>query len=278
MNKAGVVGLGQIGGGVAACLARAGMLAGTYDVRADASDKWEGVSKPLASPAELGKLCDTVLIAVVSAQQAEDVLNGPDGLLSTLARDSTVILLSTVSLEDLKRIRSLTEAAGVGLVDCGVTGGPRSAQNGLVCLAGGDEATLAKAAPVLDGFAKKVVYMGGPGAGMAAKIARNVIVYNVWMAGHEGARLARAAGIDVRKLADAIDASAEAVAGPALWMNRPTDPDGDAQEKALREHVVVMLEKDLGAALELAESLHVSLPVAQASLKEANVMVGLKSE
>ena len=278
MRKAGVVGLGAIGGGVAVCLARAGMLAGTYDVRADAADKWEGVSKPLGSPAELGRLCDTVLIAVVSAKQTVDVLSGPDGLLAGAQPGLNVVLVSTVSLEDLKGIRALTDKAGVGLVDCGVTGGPAAAYNGLVCLAGGDEPALGEVKEVLDAFAKKVVYMGGPGAGMAAKIARNVVVYEVWMAGYEGARLAKAAGLDVRKLAEAIEASAEAVAGPSLWMNRKADPDTDPGEKALRQTVVGLLEKDLDAALDLARTLDVPLPVAERTRRSAEVLLGLKSE
>ena len=138
MQKAGVIGLGQIGGGVAICLARAEVLEAVYDVRPDASAKLPGVPAVAASPAEVAQRCDIVLIAVVDAKQVRDVLTGTDGVLSQARPGLTVVLLATVSLKDLTKLRKLTDAAGVGLVDCGVTGGPAAANNGLVCLVGAD--------------------------------------------------------------------------------------------------------------------------------------------
>src|SRR3546814_6856333 len=64
--------------------------------------------------------------------------------------DLTIVLLATVPLQDLKQIRELTDAAGVALVDCGVTGGQTVRQNGLVCLVGADEVAFARARPVLE--------------------------------------------------------------------------------------------------------------------------------
>ncbi len=277
MTKAGVIGLGQIGGGVAICLARAGVLAAVYDVRPDASAGLDGVPPVVATPAELARQCDVVLIAVVNAKQIKDVLNGPDGVLSAARPGLDVVLLSTISLPDLAEIRKLTDAAGVGLVDSGVTGGPAAARNGLVCLVGADDAVLARVKPTLEAFAQNVAHMGPPGSGMAAKIARNVIVYTVWRAGYEGARLAAAAGVDVRKLAAAIDASAANVGGPTTWMTRP-DPATDAAELRLREGTLGLLDKDLAAALELAGALDIELPMAQLARDSARLIMGLDHE
>lgn len=275
MHKAGVIGLGQIGGGVAICLARAGVLAAVYDVRPDAAAKLEGVPAVAASPAEVARACDVVLIAVVDAKQVRDVLTGTDGVLSQARPGLNVVLLATVSLKDLAGLRKLTDAAGVGLVDCGVTGGPAAARNGLVCLVGADEALLEAVRPTLEAFALQVAHMGPPGAGMAAKIARNVIVYTTWRAGYEGARLASAAGVDVRKLAAAIDASATNVGGPTMWMSR-ADPATDAGEHALREATLGLLDKDLAAALDLAASLDIDLPMAVLAKKSARTIMGIE--
>jgi 3-hydroxyisobutyrate dehydrogenase len=277
MTKAGVIGLGQIGGGVAICLARAGVLAAVYDVRPDAATALVGVPPVVATPAELARQCDVVLIAVVDAKQIRDVLTGPDGVLAAARPGLDVVLLSTISLPDLGEIRQLTDAAGVGLVDSGVTGGPAAAHNGLVCLVGADDAVLARVRPALEAFAKSVAHMGPPGSGMAAKIARNVIVYTVWRAGYEGARLAAAAGVDVRKLAAAIDASAANVGGPTTWMLRP-DPATDAAELRLREATLGLLDKDLAAALALAASLDIDLPMAELARSSARVVMGLDRE
>lgn len=275
MRNAGVIGLGQIGGGVAICLARAGVLGAVYDVRPDASGNLDGVPPVAASPAEVARSCDVVLIAVVDSRQVRDVLTGTDGVLSQARPGLTVVLLATVSLKDLAKLRKLTDAAGVGLVDCGVTGGPAAARNGLVCLVGADDDVLARVKPTLDAFALQVAHMGPPGAGMAAKIARNVIVYTTWRAGYEGARLAAAAGVDVRKLAAAIDASATNVGGPTTWMSR-ADPATDAGEHALREATLGLLDKDLSAALELAASFDLDLPMAALSKKTARTIMGIE--
>src|SRR3546814_7056067 len=79
--------------------------------------------------------------------------------------------------------------------------------------------------------------MGGPNAGMAAKIARNVVVFGCLRAGYEGAALARAAGVDVQQLVRVIENSSDGVGGPMMLMGRPADPETDPEEAKLREYV-----------------------------------------
>ena len=276
MAKAGVIGLGVIGSGVALCLARAGILTAVYDVRKNAADELEGVPPVISSPRELAEKSDVVIIAVVSAEQTIDVLNGPDGVLAAARPDLNIVLVATVSLEALQKIRALTDAAGVGLVDCGVTGGQAARTNGLVCLVGATPERLAAVKPVLDGFAKSVAHMGGPNAGMAAKIARNVVVYGCLRAGYEGASLARAAGVDVRQLAQVIEDSSDGVGGPMMLMGRPGDPLTNPDEAKVREYVLGLMHKDLDAALDLGKALHVSLPLVELTQATGRETAGLK--
>jgi 3-hydroxyisobutyrate dehydrogenase len=278
MARAGVIGLGVIGTGVALCLARAGLLEAVHDIRPEAANGLEGVPAVLASPAEVAKKCDTILIAVVSAQQTIDVLSGPAGILSQARPGLNVVLLATVSLDDLQKIRALTDAAGVGLVDSGVTGGQKARENGLVCLVGAAPETFAAVKPVLDGFAKSVALMGGPGAGMAAKIARNVVVFGCLRAGYEGAALARAAGVNVAQLVQVIEDSAEGVGGPMMLMGRPGNPQTDPDEAKLREYVRSLMLKDLAAALDLGKSVKVALPLVELTVKTDRVTTGLDLE
>ena len=275
MTKAGVIGLGVIGSGVAICLARAGLLGAVYDVRTEASDGLEGVPAVASSAAEVARQCDVVLIAVVSAKQTIDVLSGPDGILSQARPGLDIVLLATVSMTDLTQIRAITDAAGVALVDSGVTGGQRARQNGLVCLVGAEAAVFERVRPALDGFAKSVALMGGPGAGMAAKIARNVIVYGCLRAGYEGAALARAAGVDVRQLTQVIEDSSEGVGGPMMLVGRPNDPATDADEAKLREYTRGLMNKDLDAALDLGKTLKIALPLVELTRSTDRATVGL---
>lgn len=277
MLHAGVIGLGQIGGGVALCLARAGSLAAVYDVRPDAADKLEGVPACAASPAAVGRACDVVVIAVVSAEQALSVLTGEEGLLAAARPGLSVVLLSTVSLESLRELSRLVTDAGAMLIDCGVTGGPAAATGGLTCLVGGEEADVARVRPVLESFSQAVFHMGPPAAGMAAKIARNVIVFGSIRVGYEAELLARAAGIDVAQLAALVDQSTENVLTPTSLMKRPS-PASDPAERKVREMVLELMKKDLEAAQSLAAELGVRVPVADISHDTAAKVLGLESE
>lgn len=276
MATAGVIGLGAIGGGVATCLARAGMLTAVNDLTPAIVERWPTIGQVTGSNAEVGRLADTVLIAVLSADQVIEVLSGPDGVLSQARPAMNIVVLSTVSLTDLKRIRAITDAAGVGLIDSGVTGGPKAAENGLICLVGGDEKPLAAVMPVIDAFARSVSVMGGPGAGMAAKIARNIVVYGSARAGYEAAALCKAAGIDVHQLTRVIEDSADAVGGPMMMMGRPLDPLTDEAEGKLRLYVLGQLDKDLEAALDLGATLGVELPLAKLTRETGRAVVGLE--
>lgn len=277
MATAGVIGLGAIGGGVATCLARAGMLTAVNDLSPAIVERWPTIGQVTGSNAEVGRLADTVLIAVLSAEQVIEVLSGPEGVLSQARPGMNIVVLSTVSLTDLKRIRAITDAAGVGLIDSGVTGGPKAAENGLICLVGGDEKPLAAVMPVIDAFARSVSVMGGPGAGMAAKIARNIVVYGSARAGYEAAKLCKAAGIDVHQLTRVIEDSADAVGGPMMMMGRPLDPLTDEGEGKLRLYVLGQLDKDLEAALDLGATLGVELPLAKLTRETGRQVVGLES-
>ena len=259
--KAGVIGLGEVGAGVALCLARAGLLGAVYDVRADAAKGLDGVPDCIASPAELARACDVIVIAVVSAEQTIDVLSGPQGILATAKPGTVLILQSTVSMDDLGHIRVLAAAAHVGLVDAGVAAGGRSAEKGIISMVGATDEDYQKALPVLEGFSRYVARMGGPGAGMMAKIARNTIVFGAIRAGYEGAMLAKAAGVDVAQFVKVMEDSVDGVTGPMAIARRPADPLSDEGEGKVRATMRKFMLKDMDAGMELAEVLGVNMQV-----------------
>jgi 3-hydroxyisobutyrate dehydrogenase len=264
----------MIGSGVALCLARSGHLAAVYDIRPDAAEGLDGVPTVTASPAAVAEAVDVVIVAVVSAKQTLDVLSGPDGVLAKARPGLKIVLVATVALNDLVEIRKVTDAAGVALIDCGVTGGQKARENGLVCLVGGGDADVAAVRPVLEGFAKLVAVMGGPGAGMAAKIARNMIVFGCLRAGYEAAVMCRNTGVDIHRLSDAIDASSEGVGGPLMLMTRP-DPAASEQEAGLREYTRGLMIKDLDAAIAAAADFGFSVPLIELTKATDMAVVGL---
>lgn len=278
MRTGGVIGLGGIGGGVAQCLQRSGQLAAIFDVRAEAADKVPGAPAMSASPRELAAASDCVLIAVLNGAQTIAVLSGADGVLAAGKRGQTVILLSTIAMADLETAQQLCAEAGVTLIDCGVTNGPKSGENGLICMAGGSEADLAAAKPIFDGFAQQVIHMGGPGAGMAAKIARNTTYFGCMRAGYEGAVIARNHGVDLEQLTMALAGDPNAGGGleGALSMVKRPDPVGNPQETQLREYFRMLMVKDLEVAIAEAARFGARLPMVELIMENAESTAGLE--
>ena len=278
MKTGGVIGLGGIGGGVAQCLQRAGQLAAIYDLRAETAENIPGAPAMSASPRDLAAASDCVLIAVLNGAQTIAVLSGPDGVLAAAKPGQMVILLSTISMNDLDEARALCSAAGVTLLDCGVTNGPKSGENGLICMVGGSDAEVAAAKPIFDGFAQQVIHMGGPGAGMAAKIARNTTYFGCMRAGYEGAVIARNYGVSLDKLTMALAGDPNGGGGleGALAMARRPDPAGDPQETKLREYFRMLMLKDLDVAIAEAARFGARLPMVELIRDNADSTAGLE--
>ncbi|WP_445948071.1 NAD(P)-dependent oxidoreductase, partial [Sphingorhabdus sp.] len=264
-STGGVIGLGGIGGGVAKCLQRSGQLSAIYDVRAESAANVPGAPAMSASPRDLAAASDCVLIAVLNGAQTIAVLSGPDGVLAANKPGQMVILLSTISMTDLETSQKLCADAGVILLDCGVTGGPKSGENGLICLAGGSEVDMAAAKPIFDGFAGSVIHMGGPGTGMAAKIARNTTFFGCMRAGYEGAVIARNYGVDLNQLRMALSGDADSGGGleGALSMVVRPDPAGNDQETGVRNYFMGLMLKDLEVAIEEAAKFGARLPMVE---------------
>ncbi|MEJ6011055.1 NAD(P)-dependent oxidoreductase [Novosphingobium aquae] len=278
MNTGGVIGLGGIGGGVAQCLQRSGQLSAIYDVRAEAAANVPGAPPMSATPRDLAAASDCVLIAVLNGAQTIAVLDGPDGVLAAGKPGQMVILLSTIAMADLEAAQKLCSAVGVILLDCGVTNGPKSGQNGLICLAGGSDADLAAAKPIFDGFAQQVIHMGGPGAGMAAKIARNTTYFGCMRAGYEGAVIARNYGVDLDQLTMALAGDPNSGGGleGALSMVKRPDPEGDPAETKLREYFQMLMIKDLEVAIAEAARFGARLPMVELIKENALSTSGLE--
>lgn len=278
MMQGGVIGLGAIGGGVAQCLQRAGQLSAIYDVRPEAAERVPGAPPMVANPRELAAVSDAVLIAVLDGKQTLDALSGPDGVLAGSKPGMIVILLSTISMNNLAEAQHMCADKGVILLDCGVTNGPKSGENGLICLVGGSDADVAAAQPIFDGFAGSILRMGGPGAGMAAKIARNTTYYGCIRAAYEGSAIARNYGVDLKQLTKALSGDPHAGGGleGAMAMALRPDAEGNEQETAVRRYYLGLMTKDLGVAIEEAAKFGVRLPMVEAILENARSTSGLE--
>lgn len=261
--RAGVIGLGMIGGGVAVSLARSGRTPMVYDIRPGAAEDLPGVPPPAACPADVARDSDVVLVAVVDADQARTVLCADDGVLAGAHPGLVVVLLSTVAVPIVHELAQECSAKAVELLDCGVTPGDQAAHNGLVAILGGNDDAVRAAMPVLVDFAKEVVHCGPLGAGMATKIARNVITYGTWRAVHEAAGLVHAAGVAPERLIEVVQAADPEGATLFSWLRNQIAAQPDT--RALVPQVRRLMDKDLAAAQELAADCGVTVPLVDAT-------------
>lgn len=276
----GVVGLGAIGDGVASSVVRQGFSLVVFDVRPEATEPHRRQAEVATSVADLVRRSDVVVVAVVDDAQVHAVLSGPDGGLAAADGGTTVVIVSTISVPCVEAIGAEAAALGVPVVDCGVSGGPSAAATGeLVCMVGGDPRVVDRLRPVFDAIGSLTVTMGPFGAGLAAKLARNLVQYGSWLAAYEGQRLAEAAGIELASLARVIKASDARIGGASTLMFRSTvAPFTDRDDKGLvgaMQSAALLAHKDLQAALELAGSLDVELPLARMAEERCDDIFGV---
>jgi 3-hydroxyisobutyrate dehydrogenase len=191
----GVIGLGDMGGGIAHALVGAEVDVTVCDLREEATAPFREGARVAATPAALAAETDVVVVVVFSDAQVRAVLQGPDGVFAGARAGTVVVVVSTIPTASLLELRAAGAEHDVAVLDCGVSGGPdASAAGDLVCMIGGSAEEVERVRPVLDVMSCLVLHMGPPGAGLAAKLARNLITYGSWLAAFEAQELAEAAG------------------------------------------------------------------------------------
>lgn len=257
MAKVAVVGVGAIGSGVARALLRAGFGVTVHDVHADAVRPFEDSADIAADPAAAAADAEALVVAVFDDAQARAVLTGADGALAALPAGAVVAVLSTIGTDTLADLAAAGAEHGVHVVDCGVTGGPQAASDGeLVSMVGGAEEAVRRVLPVLEAFSSEVVHMGGPGAGLRAKLIRNHMQYGIWAVADEARRMAEASGVDVARLKEVVEAGDKLTGGPTALMTLPRGGE-------YMRGPAAMAHKDLRAAIALADAVGAEVPIAR---------------
>jgi 3-hydroxyisobutyrate dehydrogenase len=158
-----------------------------------------------ASPAEVARAADIVMMCVTDQKAAAEVLFGPEGVMEGAAPGTLVIDFSSIAPASAREFAARLEAKGMGLIDAPVSGGVAGAEQGtLVVMAGGKEAHIERVRPVVMQLAQRFTRMGESGAGQATKLCNQVIVGSLMVVIAEAVRLAEAAGVDARRLPEAL--------------------------------------------------------------------------
>ena len=262
IQRVGVVGTGAMGGGVVQSLVRAGVPTYARDIRAEAQDAAvRSGAMPTATPAELARACDAMILLVVDADQIDTVLFGADGAAEALAPDAIVVLSSTVDPAYPAALAPQLAGRGILLLDSPVSGGPAKAAAGtMTMMVSGDPGAFQRMRPVLERITGKLFALG-PRAGDASafKIVNNLLAAANLAAGAEAMALAIRAGLDPQQVFDVVNASSG-----ESWMFTDRMARALANDYAPRAAAKI-LTKDVGIAAALAERLGVNAPMTRAA-------------
>jgi L-threonate 2-dehydrogenase len=263
-NKIAVFGLGAIGSGVAANLARKGWSVAGVDTNPEAAERFaRDYGGTIGASREAAAGADVVILVVVSAAQCEAILFGAAGVLASTAPDALIISCVTMDPAQARSLGERVEAIGRAFVDAPTSGGTaRAAEGAMTLLTSGREAAMKRAEPIFEAIASKVYRVGDePGAGSAFKMINQLLAGVHIAAACEAIAFAKKLGLDIAKVYEVITASA---GNSWMFENRvPHILENDYAPKS----AVAIFTKDLGIVSDMARAASFPTPVAASALQ-----------
>jgi 3-hydroxyisobutyrate dehydrogenase len=204
--KYGYVGLGNLGGHLAASLIRAGHEVVVYDRDPTLAERHQAMGATVAAgPAEVASQVDHVFTCLPSPSVSEAVLAQ---LLTAMKPGATWIENSTLGREDILRLAGLARTGGVRLLEAPVTGGVHLAARGeITVLVGGDADLFEMHKPALEAIGNRIFHMGPLGSAAIIKVITNMLAFIHLVADGEALMLAKRGGLDLKTAWEAIAAS-----------------------------------------------------------------------
>jgi 3-hydroxyisobutyrate dehydrogenase-like beta-hydroxyacid dehydrogenase len=253
----GIVGLGHMGGNMAARFLGAGYTVyGESRHREDVQELERAGLQWRDTPRELTEAAEVVLSSLPDDGVLEQVASGPDGVLAGLSGDKVWIDLSTVSPRKSRDVAGRVREQGAIFLDAPVSGSVPQVQSGtLTIMVGGDESAYKRVEPILQELGTPH-YIGENGHGLVLKLAINISLAVQMLAFSEGLLLADRAGVDRKR---AVDVMTESPIGSPMLKAR-AELVLDLPDDAWFD--VDLMQKDIVLALEAARELSVPLPSA----------------
>ena len=258
-ERVGFLGLGTMGAAMAANLARAGFAVTAWNRTPGRAPELDalGVSRS-ATPADVARSVDVLVICVSDTPDVDAVLFGSDGVASGARPGQLAIDCSTIAPSATRDFAARLTALGMDLVDAPVSGGSEGAQKAtLTIFCGGEAEAVERARPILSAMGKTITHVGPSGSGQAVKAVNQVILAGTYVGVAEGIVLAMKAGLDVGQVVDALGGGA---AQSWVLANRSARMIANDYPLGFK---VELHRKDLAIALDLAREMGAELPVAE---------------
>lgn len=255
--KVGVIGLGNIGGAIAANLLADGCEVALLD-RDPARIAGPGLERGerCASPAELAARAEVTFLSLPTPDAVDEVAGG---WLEGAAPGSLLVDLSTNAPERVRALGRRVAARGSGLLEAPLTGGaPGARSRMLVFLCGGEPESFERCRPLLEKLGRASFHFGPLGLGNAAKLANSLLAFSSTWASIEALAIAARSGLDLRQLVEAVRTGGAS----NFFMDRMVE---GLNARGRPPHFALALAaKDAGLVVDLARETGVPTPLADA--------------
>ena len=256
------IGLGNMGGGMAANLLKNGFAVRAFDLSEDALAKAEAAGAVrCASAADAVAQADAVVSMLPAGKHVESVYAGE---IFDAAKPGALFLdCSTIDVATARRVEEAAQAKGFEMVDAPVSGGIGAAAGGtLTFMVGGSDAAFGRAKPILSAMGKAVIHAGGAGNGQAAKICNNMLLGATMVATCESFAMAKKLGLDPQTFYDISSVSSGQSWSMTSYCPVPgVGPQSPSDNGYQGGFAVGLMLKDLKLATEAAASVGASVPM-----------------
>jgi len=262
MATIGFVGLGNMGGGMAANLAKAGHDVRAFDLVPAALDRAKAAGcLPVASAAEAATGADFIVTMLPAGAHVRSVYEGE--IFGAAPASALLLDCSTIDVASAKAVGAAAGAKGLAMVDAPVSGGIAAANAGtLTFMVGGSAEHFARAEPILSAMGKAVIHAGAIGAGQAAKIANNMLLGATMVATCEAFVFAQKLGLDPQTFFDiSSKASGQSWSMTSYCPVPGVGPETPADRDYEGGFATALMLKDLKLAVEAAQGVGASVPM-----------------
>jgi 3-hydroxyisobutyrate dehydrogenase-like beta-hydroxyacid dehydrogenase len=257
MKKVGIVGLGDMGSGLAKNILKNGFSLTGFDLsEARMTELKEAGGTPAANCREVAENSDTIFVMVLNGNQVKQVVLGEGGLLEAAKPSTTIIISATIKPAEIRELVAPVAEKGINLLDTPVSGGKPGAENGaLTVMASGKTEVLEDNRAVLDAISKVIFHVGEEiGQGQTVKASLQAMIGTVFSAIFESMVLGAKAGVKGETLHKVFSASG---INCGLYENC-SKLILDRKFKDTGSRIATMY-KDLGISLDLARETGVPL-------------------
>jgi len=264
MMKVGVIGLGNMGAGMALSAARAGLSVVGHDPATTSASVLKEAGVMLVDTiAELSAHADAIVLSLPTSDIVEKVVLGPGGVLENARPGQIVLDTSTADPSSTLRISKALDGSLLRFVDGPVSGGPKAAHAGsMTMLLGGEPTDIETLAPLLDALTGKRVHVGPVSAGHSAKLFNNLLCGINLIAVGEAIRVAKASGLDIEQILDGVNAGSGR--SGVTEVNCPTWILNGAFNSGF---TMKLMRKDLRLAAEMLEKAGAQTPLSNEALR-----------